>query len=441
MQKSVHLTQIDLADLRQGVTLETPLYDSRQEQTILLLAEGTVLTASLIDTLSRRGVTKILVATEHVARITRHFDDAPEKLRSNQFRPQEKNRPAHRSLLIGDVPFLFRERKLRENTLSTVHNSSYWHQCHEPASCTFSNSIELEVKELRSSLVRKLGNLYERAEEGDVSTFDESIGLCGQALAQLGKDIDAFVTGCAKTGIYSPSHQGTSCSMLAMAVGSVHGLTRDELFELGVGIMLHEAGMLLVDRGEVELTELLDDLPQLEITKHPSYAADLIGRAKNMPRSSQMVAYQIHERCDGSGYPRRRHDNQIHLLSKIAAVADQFISLTTPRRKFQSLSAYHAMEQILHDAGRHKFDQNVTRSFLYTLSLFPIGSLVELSDGRIGRVSRTNLEHYTRPIVELISPETIFEPSQTINLSNEKDIKIIRPLSDIMIYDERLVGV
>jgi len=442
MHKPAQLTQIDLDDLRQGVTLETPLFDPLHSQQILLLAEGTVLTSSLIETLRRRGIQKVLIASEHVARVTRLLAPAPLSVfvpPTSKSLESKKQEP--KAILIGNTPFLFREKKLRENTLSTLHDHSFWHDCSEPKSLSLPKSLVVQMDQLTLETMARLCGLYAQAEMGDISSFDQSIDICNQALNQLTKDIDTFVAGCTNLGSYTPSLQGTSSAMLAVAIGNVHGLTRDELIELGVGIMLHEAGMLLLERGNLELSSIIDDLSFLELSKHSSYAADMIGRAKNMPRTSQMVAYQIHERCDGSGYPRRRHDNQIHLLAKIAAIADHYIALTTPRPKYQPLSSYHAMEQILHDARKHKFDQNVARSFLYTMSLFPVGSLVELSDGRIGRVTRSNLEKYTRPMLEVISLETVFEPTHTINLASEKGLDIIRPLSDLLIYDDRLVGV
>jgi HD-GYP domain-containing protein (c-di-GMP phosphodiesterase class II) len=147
----------------------------------------------------------------------------------------------------------------------------------------------------------------------------------------------------------------------------------------------------------------------------------------HIPESAWMVAYQMHERCDGTGYPRQRKAEEIHLLARIASVADAFVALVAPRPHRSGLLSYYAIAKLLKDASAGKFDANVVRHLLQVVSLFPLGSYVELNDNRVGRVLRAS-ERYDRPVIELWDRGSIDPPGAIVDLSQEPNLRIMRPL-------------
>jgi HD-GYP domain-containing protein (c-di-GMP phosphodiesterase class II) len=137
-----------------------------------------------------------------------------------------------------------------------------------------------------------------------------------------------------------------------------------------------------------------------DVASHPIYTFDMLAaHLDSVPVTSRLIAYQIHERCDGSGYPRRRQVATIHPLARIAAVADVFVALISPRAYRPALMPYYAMEYLLRGAAQGVFDLAVVRGLLTAVSLFPLGSHVMLSDGRVGKVLRSNRAAYNRPIL------------------------------------------
>ena len=77
--------------------------------------------------------------------------------------------------------------------------------------------------------------------------------------------------------------------------------------------------------------------------------------------------------------------------------------------------------------NKQYYDENVIKALLYSLSLFPIGGYVYLSNGRIGQVVDVNPEDPKNPVVQLLSIDktTKVEVIQT----SDKDIKIVRALT------------
>ncbi|OYW11077.1 MAG: hypothetical protein B7Z55_19865 [Planctomycetales bacterium 12-60-4] len=114
------------------------------------------------------------------------------------------------------------------------------------------------------------------------------------------------------------------------------------------------------------------------------------------------VAYQVHERPNGYGYPRAKSGDRIHLFARILAVADAYSALTSTRPQRPALTPYAAMECVVKMARRKDLDPEIVRALLKVLTLFPIGSYVALSDARLARVIRRNGDRYTTPIVQAV---------------------------------------
>ena len=276
----------------------------------------------------------------------------------------------------------------------------------------------------------QLSETFEHLVTGNPARLDTLGPISERALAQAVEDIDLFAT----LGIHPPagdypSRHALHVGMLSMAIGAAMAWDRDSLLELSVGCLMHDLGMLCVDRSSYAHERDLSVDEYREIAKHPVKIFDLISpRLDHVSAVSRMVAYQIHERCNGSGYPRGRSGGEIHEAAMIAAVADVFVALMSPRPHRPSLIPYRAIERILHDTKVGLYDPGVVRALLRTVSLFPLGSYVELSDGRRGQVIRAGGDQYTRPVVEIQGNGGGPRTSSVVDLREEKDLRVVRGL-------------
>jgi HD-GYP domain-containing protein (c-di-GMP phosphodiesterase class II) len=213
-----------------------------------------------------------------------------------------------------------------------------------------------------------------------------------------------------------------------MAIAVNMGYDKQTLMELGIGCLVQDVGMLMVDRRAYDSNRILTPDEFAEVTKHPVLTFEVLNKLMDwVPVSSRMVAYQVHERCDGSGYPRGRQATQIHELAKIAAVADVFVALLSSRPHRSPMIPYYAVEKIVFDAKNGLFDPDVVRALLKTVSLFPIGSWIELSDGRVGQVIRSSGDHWARPVVEVWNLPQADGGREVVNLAGPEPVKIVCP--------------
>jgi hypothetical protein len=132
------------------------------------------------------------------------------------------------------------------------------------------------------------------------------------------------------------------------------------------------------------------------------YTLRLLEKLCGIPGVVPVVAYQVHECPNGSGYPQGRPRDRIHIMARILSVSDRYDALVSPRPFRPPLTPYAAMECLLRQAASGDVDPDVVRALLMVQSLFPIGSYVTLSDGSTARVLRRNGDKFSHPIVRII---------------------------------------
>jgi len=263
--------------------------------------------------------------------------------------------------------------------------------------------------------------------------LDELQRSTARTLDQAAEDLDLFVSLGINPGLNTSLFtHSANISVLAVAIGARLGLDADALRDLGTGCLVQNAGMLQLDAGLYESPRVLSDDEFVVIAKHPLISTDLLYQnMKEVPLGVRMIVYQIHERCDGSGYPRGITGDKIHPLAKIAAVADAYVALVSPRPHRPALLPYHAVAQMLADVKAGLFDAQAVRALLNTVSLFPIGSYVELSNSLVGRTIRSNGASYDRPIIEAWRRDNLTAAPQVVDLVKTPDLKVVKPLTSL----------
>ncbi|MBS0207212.1 MAG: hypothetical protein JSS49_30415, partial [Planctomycetes bacterium] len=152
-----------------------------------------------------------------------------------------------------------------------------------------------------------------------------------------------------------PVRHSVQSSLLSMAMGFDAEFSDEDLASIGLGSLVHDAGMLLVPARLLGV-ELMTERDRRDLMRHPLHAAVALDNQPNVSPSARLVAAQIHERLDGSGYPHGLKGSAINRLARYAAVADAFLGMIAPRPHRPAHEPYRAMEEILFAAHRGRFD-------------------------------------------------------------------------------------
>lgn len=404
---------VPLSQLPVGTTLKEPIFDGRSSagKDLLLLAAGQTLSQSVVDQLVKRGATEIRVSIKELRRI------------------QQLGKPTANTAQRTAAVKRASQEELRDSEKFGVSKSSFVHNIQKHGVVGYHPERVAEAVEEFQKSTEQITHLLDRLCRGALTDSDEVASASEASLDRIAEDMDLAVGMglCPADNSYSSKHS-LQTSMVAMAIGTTLGLPRDQLVELGIGCLVHDAGMRYVPQELVQAPRQLNEIEFLEITKHPSITFELLQKMPDVPTGSRMVAYQMHERCNGTGYPRGRHSSQIHALARIAMVADVFVAMVSPRPYRAGILPYQVMEYMLHCTKRGEFDADVVRALLQTTSLFPIGSYVALNDGRTARVVRAHPTQFNAPIVETVPPEGSGEESVAINVAETPDLQIVQAL-------------
>jgi len=101
---------------------------------------------------------------------------------------------------------------------------------------------------------------------------------------------------------------------------------------LMLATMLHDIGKLgIPDSILLKPGKLTEE--EYEIMKnHPGIGyAMLVHSKRDILQAASVIAYQHHEKWDGTGYPRGLKGEEIHIYGRIIALADVFDSLSFDR--------------------------------------------------------------------------------------------------------------
>jgi len=216
-------------------------------------------------------------------------------------------------------------------------------------------------------------------------------------------------------------------TILSSIIGMVLKFTGHRLIQLATGAYLHDLGMVKVPKDILRKKEKLtaDELNQ--IRTHPIHAYRLVTKDLKYPDDIGIIALQHHERWDGQGYPRKLKGEDINLSARIVTVADAYVAMINERPYRDSLIGYSAMKNVLSDNGR-TFDPRVLKAFLESMGIYPIGSMVQMNNSAIGRVTGTHAEAPLRPVVELIVDEygNQLRERETVDLLARKKLFIVK---------------
>jgi HD-GYP domain-containing protein (c-di-GMP phosphodiesterase class II) len=200
-------------------------------------------------------------------------------------------------------------------------------------------------------------------------------------------------------------HHGVKVSLYLIALGRHLGLPKAQLAELGLIGMLADVGKTKVPRLLLAKPGMLSPA-EFELVKgHVDFGlASLDGSAGLTPAVMQGIA-QHHERLDGSGYPMGLKGNEIGIYGRMAAIADSFSAMITPRPYADASSAQEALLS-LYEWGGSSFSAPMIEQFVQAIGVFPVGSLVDLSNGEVAAVVAHNRFRRLEPkVLVLTSPD------------------------------------
>ena len=204
---------------------------------------------------------------------------------------------------------------------------------------------------------------------------------------------------------YTYTHCVNVC-IFSVVIGQRLGLNKLQLYELGLGALLHDIGKMRIGADLINKPGALDPHEWVLMQQHPTEGLLLLfhmGGFSEMPYRQMLAAYEHHMRVDLTGYPMSRRARQPTLFSRIVAVADGFDAATSVRSyQYQPRAADEVLREMKENPKRG-FDPLVVKAFINATGAFPIGTLVFLDTFEMAVVSAVNQQKLHQPKVKIIA--------------------------------------
>jgi len=215
-------------------------------------------------------------------------------------------------------------------------------------------------------------------------------------------------------------------TVLCLAIALQLHLNLTKMIELGVTSILHEIGMLRLPPQLYMTSRKLSVREKAQISKHTLLGYTII-KDLNFGLSVQLGVLEHHEKENGTGYPRRLTGDKISSNAKIIAVACTYEAISSPRSYKDEKSTFDALLELIQNK-EHAYDGSVIKALLYTVSLYPIGTFVYLSNRKVAEVIDTNPDNPKTPIVQLLTEKEADGSLKTLQIG-ENNINILRILT------------
>lgn len=177
-----------------------------------------------------------------------------------------------------------------------------------------------------------------------------------------------------------------------------------------VAALVMDVGMVKIPAAVMAKAEELSPDDRRLIDAHPETGAEIVRRAFPDAAPIADAVWTHHERPDGTGYPCAHTGDSIPTLARMLAVCDAYAAMACDRPHRPAKDPRTALTDTLLAADQGRLDRDFSE-YLLNLAFHPIGTVVELTDGRIGVVaanhtSRVNLRLTARPVVAILADAT-----------------------------------
>lgn len=192
-------------------------------------------------------------------------------------------------------------------------------------------------------------------------------------------------------------------AILSLKLGKALKYSKDQLLELGTAALLHDIGMRDIPLKVLCKQKKLNK-EVLELIKvHPEVGRDIVKKEVGEAIIADAV-FQEHERIGGQGYPQGLRGEQIHEYAKIIGLTDTYEALIHQRPYRSKLLPDMALMEII-DKHKEYFLPKLLKTFFQTVTPYPVGSLIILNNGQIGKVIATNSLQPLKPTIEVLYDE------------------------------------
>ena len=296
-------------------------------------------------------------------------------------------------------------------------------------------SLEQEIqqaKKIKQNAIALIRQLMEDMRLGRQVQLEKFDPLVSEIIVSVFRNQDALlgITRIRNVDKYTYEHS-VSVSFIVTIFAKHLGFRGEELKQICLGGLLIDLGKVKTPQSILKKKGKLTEKEFNIVKQHVADGVEMIQEFNIRSDIVNSILLEHHERIDGSGYPNNKQAEEISLFGQMAGIVDTYDACVSEHIYKKGKPPHKVLKSFIAKEGHH-FNQDMINQFIHCIGIYPIGTLLGLSNGELAVVTGSTPDGLLYPKVRIFfnSIKRQYITPQNIELTPANDKLKISSVED-----------